>query len=242
VCNARLRREEEGTYVASRLRSCTTTPRGPERRDGVKVGSSPRRHKAEAPWPYPASCRSPRWGAVTCGVGVLLIVILVGTVASCSSSPPAAPARPEASASAPVTTSSPAPRAQLEGTAHVEIMGASEATFDVPLCQCSAATILPPPEGELNVTWQDRVHALGVKADPAFLGTKKTTGPVYLIINFLVEGQAYLSDHGECRITIATISAGVVAGSFHCEGVPSTLDASKLIDAAGEFSGSASQE
>jgi hypothetical protein len=216
----------------------------PERiRDGMRVGSPARRHEAKAPWPYPASRRSPRSGAVTpSGVRVLSIVILAGTVASCSSTPPGAPDRPEASASASVKTSSPPPRAQLEGTAQVEIMGASEATFDVPLCQCSAATILPPPEGELNVTWQDRIHSLGVKADPAFLGTKKTTGPVYLIINFLAEGQAYLSEHGECRITIATISAGVVAGSFQCEGVPSTLDTSKLIDAAGEFSASAPQK
>lgn len=160
----------------------------------MRVGSRPRMHAAEAPCPYPATRRSPRWGAVIRGAPVLSMVILAGTVASCSSTPPAAPDRSEArstlSASASVTTSPPAPRAQLEGTAHVEIMDASETTFDVPLCQCSAATILPPPEGELNLTWQDRVHSLGLNADPAFLGTKKTTGPVYLIINFLAEGQA----------------------------------------------------
>jgi hypothetical protein len=146
-----------------------------------------------------------------------------------------APASPSSSASLPPSVLSTLPH--IEGTAHVEMTGDRELTFDAPVFFRDGPPLVHPSPGRVVVSFSDRHgHNLGLSLDPGFEGTEPTKGDSRsLTINLFFDGVSFRSTRGECRISIDRLEEGTLEGTFHCEGIPSTGDASTRVDADGTF-------
>lgn len=101
------------------------------------------------------------------------------------------------------------------------------------------ALVGPPPGGPFSVNWVsvDEINArLTVGGDP-FVGEAETTATLGLSFYAPVppDGNAHFTSvAGECTLTIGTMEAATLSGSFECTALPSD-DGAFTVDASGTF-------
>jgi len=122
------------------------------------------------------------------------------------------------------------------GTAHVEISGATSRTLDLTLDLGFTNWF---PQG-MNLVWTQGDEHLTISGTSA-PGSHATggTGAEAMSLNMAIVTDQGLhpfeSGAGECTVDLTASSAGEVAGTFQCSGLPSTVS-TETIDASGSFS------
>jgi len=120
-----------------------------------------------------------------------------------------------------------------QGTAHVELSGGIDATFDVPLTTVGATF---NPDGGSSLPFADTSgYSFGVAG---VFETGPTSNELVVTITTTQPQIALLTSlSGECTLTFAETSEEGVTGSFVCEDL-STGGTGSSVDATGEFEAS----
>lgn len=119
------------------------------------------------------------------------------------------------------------------GTAHVEVTGDIERSFDIPLDTEFRSRYLPSTD-TLDIAY-DNQEGAEVNAKTLSLALAKRP-PVLLIVS----GDVFLPGSGDCVVSVTSLDAQRVQGTFECEDMESAAETGAVVSATGTFSAEAS--
>ncbi|MGH2739721.1 MAG: hypothetical protein ACRDH6_04460 [Actinomycetota bacterium] len=130
---------------------------------------------------------------------------------------------------------SPAPEGPLtSGEARVEISGDIAESFNLGL-DFGGTLIYQPPNGAMAVVWSNGQSRSFAIAAPFFTGTQQTSNEVSITIT-TSDVSLFISNAGECEITLDQADEQELQGSFSCRRLKGT---NQTVNASGTFSASA---
>jgi hypothetical protein len=139
-------------------------------------------------------------------VTAVMLVLAVG----CSSSHPAP--SPTPSATPPPSPANPVVDQLIEGHAHLELGGDIEQTYEWDLVAASNQDDLSILSWGRGLNYFD----LLARRDSLVVGTRRSTPALWITLVLDSIHQSFVSDQGECRITLSSVDEGSLAGTVTC--------------------------